>query len=285
MVSHTVKDLATARFEFDDLGQYSLAGLTEPEQLFQLTIPGLASVFPDLRVTKAEAKHHPWVHHHDEPVTLGDAARRVRQVLAVVSPEVRESLTELSARLFTGDRAVTYADTFLGRVDDKKLAARLAEHREMSLFSEKADEAAVRIQEQIDRVAAVARARSSLTRSTADLGDVLEAPAMISATHIEELTALVAERMARLDEAIIQAAMSVDPLCYKLKRTWHRGVYRDGNDWVVPYENHLGIDSLRSFDTEREARNFREAVQVAARNQTEYRDWTPNHGSGGGGNN
>ena len=141
----------------------------------------------------------------------------------------------------------------------------------MAIFSEKASEAAAKIQLQIESVAAVERRAESLRTLTADVPDLLAAPPAISLAAVTDLDAHVARSMQALDDAVMRAVMLVDPLCYKLKRTRHRGVYRDGVDFVVPYVNHLGIDSLRSFDNERDARDFREAVRVSERNQSEHR--------------
>ena len=119
--------------------------------------------------------------------------------------------------------------------------------------------------------------RAALDDAATGSPRLLAQPAAISTPRVADIEARVSERMAALDEAVIQAVMTVDPLAYKLKRTLHRGVYRDGNDYVVPHVNHLGIDSLRSFDTEREARDFHEAVRIAERSQREYRSYPPDY--------
>ena len=55
VVSQTVKDLATGRFSYADLGEYALAGLAAPERLYQLQIDGLPVEFPPLRADPRRA--------------------------------------------------------------------------------------------------------------------------------------------------------------------------------------------------------------------------------------
>ena len=75
VVSQTVRDLARTAAEFDDLGEYALAGLEAPERLFQLVADGLATSFPTLRVASVEPKRTGGFHSSAAPPAV---ARRCR---------------------------------------------------------------------------------------------------------------------------------------------------------------------------------------------------------------
>jgi hypothetical protein len=47
-----------------------------------------------------------------------------------------------------------------------------------------------------------------------------------------------------------------------LRRTWHRGIYRDGAAFVVCVEDDLGIAHRHRFATLTEAKNFRTGVRL-----------------------
>jgi hypothetical protein len=74
-----------------------------------------------------------------------------------------------------------------------------------------------------------------------------------------------------VDEALGQAARTLDALSYRLKRTHHRGIYRSGRRYAVPLVDEAGIERLREFDTLPQARDFRSALRVAVKGQREYR--------------
>jgi DNA-binding NarL/FixJ family response regulator len=52
LLSERTKNALDASHEFADLGEHELAGLDEPERLFQLNIPGLPSRFPPLSTAR-----------------------------------------------------------------------------------------------------------------------------------------------------------------------------------------------------------------------------------------
>jgi class 3 adenylate cyclase len=263
VVSQSVKNLVRESTQLVDLGDYSLAGLTQPERLYQLIAEGLATEFPPLRVKPVASRRIGRLHHpRQQAISLDAAVRQLRTALPEVAPDLRTSFTDLAARLFTAARAAEYATTFLARVDRDGLAKRLRQQRETAVYSEKAGAAAAKTERQIESVATVAKHSTALQESGVDVPELVTDPTSISARRIHDVEERVAGAMSALDEAIIRAVMLVDPLCYKLQRTRHRGVYRDGADYVVPYVNHLGLDSLRSFSSARDARDFREAIRI-----------------------
>jgi len=77
---------------------------------------------------------------------------------------------------------------------------------------------------------------------------------------------------AALDDALTEAAQTLDPLSFKLRRTRHRGVYRSGRKYVVPFVDTVGIDRRREFSSRAEARGFREAVREQDEIAVTWRD-------------
>jgi DNA-binding NarL/FixJ family response regulator/class 3 adenylate cyclase len=52
LVSQPTRDELDSTAEVEDLGEHELAGLVEPERLYQLTVPGLPRLFPPLSTTR-----------------------------------------------------------------------------------------------------------------------------------------------------------------------------------------------------------------------------------------
>ena len=263
LLSRSVRRSIGDTHEVRDLGEYALAGLPAPEQIYQLVIPGRRAEFPPLRAATAKtARGRQLPGRRVRPPALVDHARRLRTILPDVPKDARESLTELGASLFTGERAAERADTFLARVDHKRLAARLAGQREMAVHSPGAEREARALQTQAAAVARVSDQRRALIESIADVPELLGDPAAITSSGASAIHQRVTGATATLDEAVTTAAAQVDPLSYKLNRTRHRGIYRSAGRYVVPYIDTLGADRLRDFETLTEARNFRDATRI-----------------------
>jgi class 3 adenylate cyclase len=131
LLSQVTHDLVESRVETRDLGSYSLAGLARPERIYQLVGPQLRDGFPPLRVAstaRTRFRRMPSRVRRQEQ-TLAEAAWQARRMLPGTSSALQQPMAELGAALFTGDRAVRGVDEFLGRVDDKGIARRLAGHR------------------------------------------------------------------------------------------------------------------------------------------------------------
>jgi hypothetical protein len=73
-----------------------------------------------------------------------------------------------------------------------------------------------------------------------------------------------------LDEALAQAARTLDPLSFKLQLTRYRGVYRSGRKYVVPFVDTVGIDRRREFATLGQARDFKETIRRAEKAQSAF---------------
>jgi class 3 adenylate cyclase len=268
LLSQVTHDLVGGRFETRDLGAYSLAGLTHPERIYQLLAPQLRDGFPPLRAPspdhsrfrgrppRAPAKRQ----------TLAETAWQVRALLPGTATALQQPLAELGAAFFTADRAARGADKFLERVDDKRLARRLA--RERKGLSTRARQRAESLEKQ---VACLDRLRD---RWTALVGLALDASGRLgelrTVDEIEGLRERIDAVTEEVDDALGQAARTLDPLSYKLRRTRQRGIYHSASKYAVPFVDETGDEQLREFDTLTEARAFRAAVRVAEKKQHDY---------------
>ena len=74
----------------------------------------------------------------------------------------------------------------------------------------------------------------------------------------------------------------------KLRRTRHRGVFRHGERYIVPYYDEVGLQHRKAFQTRDEARSFRWSVRFAQKNKGQYtgafqdKSGVANAGSGAG---
>ena len=263
LLSQATSDLVEDRFQARDLGSYSLAGLPEPERLFQLQAAGLRSEFPPLRAERTDGRRLVG-RGRSRPsgqATFAEAAWQVRRLLPAVEEPLQPPLGELGAALFTADRALTGADGFLQRVDRKQLARRLAAQVEMAVYLQRAREEADRLRTRIACVDQLDDRRHALASQAPGLAgklDALRTEREITLLR-DQLTAATHE----LDQALAAAARALDPLSFKFSRTRYRGVYRSGPRYIVPYTDEHGRDRPRDFDTLAQAHQFRRALRIA----------------------
>ena len=272
LVSDAARAAIGDGFEFRDLGRYTLAGLPTPQQIFQAVVPGLRVAFPSLRVTPAKTPGRGWRmwrRHVREP-TLADLAWQTRTLLPHVSDDLRTVLGQLGASLFTGQRAAERADTFLHRVDHAQLAARLAAQQEMAVTYQRAKHEAELIQRQVAAVDDVRECRRRLADARSVLAPMLASPTTVDTDKVDTITIGIADATTRLDDAVTRASATLNRLCYKLDRTRYRGVYQAGGRYIVPYIDELGADCERDFQTLTQAHDFRTALQIAHKAQTDY---------------
>jgi class 3 adenylate cyclase len=269
LLSQVTHDLVESRVETRDLGSYSLAGLARPERIYQLVGPQLRDGFPPLRVAstaRTRFRRMPSRVRRQEQ-TLAEAAWQARRMLPGTSSALQQPMAELGAALFTGDRAVRGVDEFLGRVDDKGIARRLAGHR--GAITPRARKRAEALEVQIECLNHLRERRNALAGLAIDLPGKLDE--LTSEDEIDSLRERVVAVIEEVDEALGQAARTLDALSYRLKRTHHRGIYRSGRRYAVPLVDEAGIERLREFDTLPQARDFRAALRVAVKGQREYR--------------
>jgi class 3 adenylate cyclase len=263
LLSETTRDLVADTAELKDLGAHSLAGLPRPERIFQLLAPGLQSSFPPLRGESAEPgllkKILP--SRRARVPTLEEEAWQARTLLTKVPQARQKPLTELGAALFTADRAVSKADNFLSRIDRNDLPRRVAAQRESAVVSRVAQKELVSLERQATSVDRLFESRQALAALAAELPGRLDET--LAERGIASLRERVAAATAELDEALAQAASALDPRTLKLQRTRHRGVYRSGRKFVVPFVDTVGVDRRREFSTLAEAYDFKQAIRHA----------------------
>ena len=265
LLSQTTRDLVGEGVELRDLGAFALAGLPGPERIFRIVVPGLRSDFPPLRVEAADKRRLPQrlPKRRSRKPTFEEAAWQVRAMLPAAAPVLQESLAGLAGELFVAHRALAGADGFLARIDRKRLAARLAAQREVTLVSPRARQEAESLEAKIACVDRLLDRRQVL----AELTPELSAGLVDSSEQIASLRGRVTRATAELDDAVMGAARALDPMSFKLGRTRHRGVYRTGRKYVVPFLDDLGGERLREFDTLTEAHNFKVGLRIAEKAQ------------------
>jgi class 3 adenylate cyclase len=260
LVSASTHDLVAKQAEFKDLGIYTLPGLPHPERIFQLLTPGLRSSFPPLGAESAERGLLKKILPSARPraSSLEEEAWGARELVAKVERTRQEPLTRLGAALFTAHRAATQADDLLSRIDRKGLVRRADAQRRAAAFSERAREEVVKRENQISSVDRLLESRPALSELAAEISSKLDES--LEERGIRSLRERVAAATAELEEALAQATRTLDPLSFKLQRTRHRGIYRSGQKYVVPFVDTVGIDRRREFATRAEARAFKEAI-------------------------
>ena len=194
----------------------------------------------------------------------------MRALLPGAAPVLQESLAGLAGELFVAHRALAGADGFLARIDRKRLAARLAAQREVTLVSPRARQEADSLEAKIACVDRLVDRRQVL----AELTPELSAGLVDSSAQVASLRGRVTRATAELDDAVIKAAGALDPMSFRLGRTRRRGVYRSGRKYVVPFVDDLGGERLREFDTLTEAHNFKVGLRIAEKAQVvSQEDW------------
>ena len=283
LLSQTTRDLVAGEADLKDLGSHSLAGLPRSERIFQLLAPGLAPNFPPLRVERRGSrllKRIPPTWRRRAP-TLEEEAWQARFLVSKVGRPLQKPLVELGAVLFRANRAVVTADNFLKRVDRKRIARRVRVNRGTAAFSQRAHEEVVFLQRQVASLDRLLDSRQALAELAAEVPGKLDES--VAETEVTSLRERVAAATAQLDEALVEAASSLDPFSFKLQRTRHRGVYRLGQKYVVPFVDTVGIDRVREFATLAEACDFREVVrQGEAGNSMTMDDSGGDPGAGAG---
>lgn len=282
LLSQSTRELVASGCELRDLGAYSLAGLPQPERIFQLVVPGLRSDFPPLRVGVERRRLRGMLPRpRSRRPTLEETAFRARDLLPSVATPLQRPMAELGAALFTGHRAAISADRLLKRIDRRRLTRRLSAQRELAVLSPRARQNAEVLEARIACVERLLDRRQALADLAGELPRALEEA--LGSEGIASLRARVAAATAQLDEAVAGAASTLDPLSFKLERTRQRGVYRSSGKYVVPFWDELGSERRREFETLNEARNFRAAVRLAEKHQTEYTGPNPGTDGLGGG--
>jgi hypothetical protein len=157
------------------------------------------------------------------------------------------------------------------------LERRLREYRERAVISRRSAEEADALEERLVRFGELVGVRESLTELAAEVDATIERirrrlagnDTDVVRADIEGLRARIhtgeQDAQWRLDE--VRTALG--DLGVALKRTRHRGVFRVGNRFVVPFFNEVGIEERREFSSLAEAHSFRRSVRLRERGAEE----------------
>ena len=266
LLSASTRDLLASHTQVTDLGTFALAGVPDPERLFQLRAPGLPSRFPPPRVDSAggprvSGRLLARLPRPSRQPSVGDLAWHVRSLLPTAERSLRRPLAQLGASLFTAQRAADKADSFLARADRRRIERRLADKREQAVVSPRAQEEVDACEARLDAIDNLVDRRRAVDVLAAEVSrDLVN---LRSGERIGALRERVAASTDELDAAVTAAAARLDSASFRLQRTRRRGVYRFRRFFVVRYFDELGTERQREFTTFREARDFREAIRLA----------------------
>lgn len=282
LVSEATRALALdAGVRFVDLGEYQFRGFARTERVYQLAAEGLAERFPSLRTGSAApfagkerslAKaaqglvsrgrpRVPAVLHRRPPTArrLADLSWELRNQPAGAPEAERPGLLELALSLVVLSRTTNHADRRLARLDRRALERMLAETRELAVISRYA-------QTRADKLARQAALLDELTgfRALVDerIDELERRGKLADASESASLRTEVDSLNENLRGALDRVATEVGEVAERLHRTVHRGIYRQGDLWAIPYYDSQGVKRLRRFDDLDDARGFRRQQQV-----------------------
>lgn len=283
LLSQVTRELSAGEGdEFVDLGEHALKDLPRPERLFQVVGPGLAREFPPLRTAAADlpaGRERELAAALTRPRRFLDSlrpARRgfadlgwdVRALLPSAPPERRESLLSLGRELFDAARSADEVDKALAVVERKELVQRLAVQREQSVLSKASAREAEVTERRLATLDTLIERRAASEAVANEVSGWLRARAAGDA--VERLTRDVRRTNQDLIAAFEEARRVLGPVGARLRRTRKRGVFRIGEEFVVPYVDELGVDRLRRFESLAEAVAFRRGLRISRRREAMF---------------
>jgi class 3 adenylate cyclase len=278
LVSQSTRELiGDADSELVDLGEHELKDLPRPEHLYQVAVLGLSSDFTPLRTAAAQL---PAGRERELAAALArpkrflerlrpsrrgfaDLGWDARALVPSASPDLRDSLSRLARRLFDAARVATEADQALAVLDRKQLVQRLADQREQAVLSKASAREAEATDKRLTALDALIARRADAELVAQSVREQLRTKQ--STEPLDELTEQVAQATDRLSAALEDARLELASVAEKLRRTRSRGVYRVGEQFVVPYFDEVGVEGRRRFDSFGEAVAFRRALRIGRR--------------------
>jgi class 3 adenylate cyclase len=215
---------------------------------------------------------------------LADLAWEARARRSGTPSALREALTAVATALLDAARAAADAERLLSRTDERALARRLREYRDLAVVSRTAEGEAAAVERQLTLLQRVRVSRAAL----AAVEPEIEAAVTASSPTPETLASAVepvSAAAAALTAVVEEAQNLLGDAAMRLRRTRSRGVYRLGDLYAVPFVDSLGLDRVRRFDSRREAKGFAYSLRFIAKAQTGYTgpSWRGADSSGGGG--
>ena len=283
LLSQVTRELAAGEGdEFIDLGERALKDLPRPERLFQAVGPGLAREFPPLRTAAADlpaGRERELAAALTRPRRFLDSLRparrgfadlgwEVRALLPSAPPERRESLLSLGRELFAAARSADEIDKALAVVERKELVQRLAVQREQSVLSKASAREAEVTERRLATLDTLIARRAASEAVANEVSGWLRARGPADA--LERLTRDVRRTNQDLIAAFEEARRVLGSLGARLRRTRKRGVFRIGEEFVVPHVDELGVDRLRRFESLAEAVAFRRGLRISRRREAMF---------------
>jgi class 3 adenylate cyclase len=260
-----------------DLGAHQLKDLPRPEHLFQVVIDEFDSEFPAPRAAAAApaagrerelaaavfaTPRRLLERVRPRPRGLADLGWDIRAELASSPNEMQEPLSQFARALFDASSVAAEADHALAAVDRKALVRRLAENRSLAVLSNAAEREAEATEKRLDSLDALTARRRDVE---AVAGEVRAQPLpQLSPLEVDGLCARLRTANQALEAALETARRTLDVVSAKLRRTHHAGVFRDGERFVVPYIDEVGIERREAFENIHEAIAFDRARRIAA---------------------
>jgi class 3 adenylate cyclase len=256
LVSATTEAALAGSVHCHDLGRYQLHGVAEPERIFEVRTPDLLCGFLALRAEPAETPRT--AQRRGRTPTPGEAAWRIR---AALEPgPLQQPLSELAAALFEADRELHQADLLIERLDRRRLETQLAAQRSAASANDHAVNRVEQLRGKLELIDRLVEERRALIDTSADAVGIADGHPTTDA--VRRLCDRVEAAATALAAVTAANARAHDPLSYRLARTRWRGIYRLEGLYVVPYEDHLGVDRQREFAEARDAREFRDALKL-----------------------
>jgi hypothetical protein len=278
LVSQTTRDLLGEEGgELLDLGEHELKDFSRPERLFQLVVPGLTRDFPPLRTAAADlptGRERELAAALTRPKRLlerlrpgkrgfADLGWDARALLPSASTEVQESLSRLARELFDAARAAAEADHALAVVNRKKLVERLADQRAQAVLSKASAREADVTETRLRMLETLTSRRAEAEAVAKEVRDWLSTRQPVEG--LDRLTDRVRQATQALNIALDGAHLELASVSERLRRTRSRGVFRVGEQFVVPYVDEVGVDRRRRFDSLADAISFRRGLRVGRR--------------------
>ena len=282
LVSHTTRDLiGEGGGEFVDLGEHQLKDLPTPEHLFQVVVPGLAKAFPPLRTGGADlsvGRERELAAALARPKRLFERLRKskdgfadlgwdARALLPAAAPGTRDSLSRLARELFDAARTAAEADQAIAVVRRKELARRLANQREQAVLSKASEREAQATETQLAALDTLIARRAEAEEVAKVIRERLGAQ---RPKRLDESIEDVQRASSQLDAALDDARRELKAVGERLRRTRSRGVFRAGEQFVVPYVDEVGVEKRRRFDSFDEAVRFRRGLRIARRSEAMF---------------
>lgn len=291
------------------LGEHQLKGVARATEIFQLVGDDPGRRFPPLRAAREDAGLAQGREHELAGAALAavrpralvralpgrrqrglaDLAWEARARRSGTTPELREALTVVATALLDAARAAADADRLLSRTDERVLARRLREYRDLAVLSRAAAAETAAVERQLALLQRVRESRKALAAVQVGVDQTVTAPSPTPESLAAAVEPLSAAANA-LAGAVEETRSALGDAAMRLRRTRTRGVYRLGDVYAVPFVDSLGLDQVRRFDSRKEAKGFAYSLRIAHKAQTPYGSDLPSQradtsGAGGAGGN